>query len=376
MSGEPTATRGPVLIIGTGLIGTSIALALRGRGVEVWLQDLSPTSLALAIDMGAGTLPGPGAPAMVIIAAPPDVAGSLVAEALHTYPEAVVTDVASVKDAVVADVEELAPGQSSLTRFVGSHPMAGRARSGASSAHADLFYGRPWVIVPTQWSKPQAQLAVRNLATDLGAVTLTLTPEEHDQAVAAISHVPQLISSLLAGSLVDAGPEALMLAGQGLRDTTRIAASDPDLWTRIIAGNSKPVARVLQTILEPLEDLTNKLGDPGTTPGMPLAPGATAAISKIIGRGNLGVGRIPGKHGATPRRFATLEVLIPDKPGQLGRLFSDLGEAGVNIEDLSLDHSAGQPVGLARIQVFPGVAQAAAQELSTRGWRVADGGRK
>ncbi len=376
MSGEPTATRGPALIIGTGLIGTSIALALRGRGVEVWLQDLSPTSLALALDMGAGTLPGSESPALVIVAAPPDVAGGLAAEALQTFPDAVVTDVASVKDAVVQDVQDLAPDRASLGRFVGSHPMAGRARSGASSAHADLFYGRAWVVVPTEWSEPEARLVVRNLANDLGAVTLSLSPEEHDQAVAAISHVPQLISSLLAGSLVDASPEALMLAGQGLRDTTRIAASDPDLWTRIVAGNAKPVARVLQTILEPLQDLTDRLGDPGTTPGMPLAPGATAAISKIIGRGNRGVSRIPGKHGASPKRWATLEVLIPDRPGQLGRLFSDLGEAGVNIEDLSLDHSAGQPVGLARIQVAPGVAESAARELGMRGWRVADGGRK
>lgn len=343
----------------------------------MWLEDLSPTSLALAVDMGAGTpLPADGRPALVVVAAPPDVAGGLIAAALQKYPDAVVTDVASVKESVVADAEELTADRALLSHFTGSHPMAGRARSGASSAHGDLFYGRPWVVVPTKWSSSASQLAVRSLASDLGAVPVTLDPKEHDRAVAAVSHVPQLIASLLASSLVDASPEALMLAGQGLRDTTRIAASDPDLWTRIIAGNARPVADILKAIQGPLADLADRLGDTAAAPGRMLAPGATAAISRVIGNGNLGVSRIPGKHGAAPKRWVTLEVLIPDRPGQLGRLFSDLGEAEVNIEDLSLDHSAGQPVGLARIQMSPGAAHAAVVALQERGWRVADGGRK
>ncbi len=369
----PTATRGPVLIVGTGLIGASIGLALRARNVEVWLQDPSPTSLALAMDMGAGKLPGDRAPELVVVAAPPDVVGAEVADALRKYPSAYVTDVASVKQSVIDDIIE-ATGEERETlmpRYAGSHPMAGRSHSGASSAQADLFYGRPWVSVPTRWSGHDAQLAVRNLAGDLGGVLITLGPEEHDRAVALVSHVPQIVSSLLAARLAEAPENALALAGQGLRDTTRIASSDPDLWTRIIAGNAKSVAEILIALRGDLDRLVDRLIDTDTMPGMPVAPGTTAAINSIVAAGNRGVGRIPGKHGSAPKRWAMVEVLIPDEPGNLGRLFSDLGSVGVNIEDLTLDHSVSQPVGLARIMVAPQVLDTAIAALTDRGWRIA-----
>ncbi|WRS29755.1 prephenate dehydrogenase [Actinomycetaceae bacterium MB13-C1-2] len=369
----PTATRGPVLVVGTGLIGASIGLALRARGVEVWMKDPSPTSLALAMDMGAGTLPGEGDPTLVVVAAPPDVVGAEVAKALWQYPSAYVTDVASVKQSVIDDIVEMTGDdrESLMSRYAGSHPMAGRSRSGASSAQADLFYGRPWVSVPTRWSGHDVQLAVRNLAGDLGGVLVTLEPEEHDRAVALVSHVPQIVSSLLAARLAEAPENALALAGQGLRDTTRIASSDPDLWTRIIAGNAKSVAEILVSLRGDLDALIDRLIDTDTMPDMPVAPGTTAAISNVVAAGNRGVGRIPGKHGSAPKRWSTVEVLIPDEPGNLGRLFSDLGSAGVNIEDLTLDHSVSQPVGLARIMVAPQRLDTAIKALTERGWRIA-----
>ena len=358
----PTGSVGPVLIVGTGLIGTSIGLALRARNVEVWLRDPSPTSLALALDMGAGELPGEGEPRLVIVASPPDVAGAEVVAALRKYHSAYVTDVASVKHAVIVDViagtEEVGSGL--LSRYVGSHPMAGRSRSGASSAQADLFYGKPWVSVPTQWS-----------AGDLGSVLLTLSPEDHDQAVALVSHVPQITASLLAARLAEAPEEALALAGPGLRDTTRIASSDPDLWTRIIAGNSKAIADILAEMRDDLDVLIERLSDPETMPGMPVAPGTTAAINRAIAAGNRGVERIPGKHGGAPKRWSMIEVLIPDEPGELGRLFGDLGAENINIEDLTLEHSVSQPVGLARIMVAPDALDSAVVGLTDRGWRIA-----
>lgn len=196
------ATVGPVLVIGTGLIGTSIALALRACGVAVQLWDPSPTSLALAADMGAGeklaappgrSTVGRPDPAIVVVAAPPDVSGGIVAECLRVFPYAIVTDVASVKEAVVMDLEATASNPAFLSRYVGSHPMAGRARSGASHADGDLFVGRPWVIVPTEYSSGDAILQVRNLAVDVGAVPMELGKAEHDRAVALVSHVPQLV---------------------------------------------------------------------------------------------------------------------------------------------------------------------------------------
>lgn len=370
------STVGPVLVEGAGLIGTSVALGLRSLGIEVWLSDPSPTSVALAADMGAGVPLSLASrdtePALVLVAAPPDVTGEVVVKALRTYPNAVVTDVASVKAAVVADVVAEVEGEGDLmSRYVGSHPMAGRARSGASHADGDLFYGRPWVIVPTPRSAGAAVLAVRNLAVDLGAVPTELEPTEHDEAVALVSHVPQLVSSLLAARLKEASPEALGLAGQGLRDTTRIAASDPGLWTRIIAGNTEPVVEVLTQLNADLNGLLERLTAAGTAPDMPVPPGGAGAIAGVITAGNQGVERIPGKHGSAPRRWGYVEVLVPDEPGELGRLFSDLGSANINIEDLALEHSARQPVGLARIMVDPARVEEAAEELEARGWRTA-----
>lgn len=389
-------TRGPVLIVGTGLIGTSIALALRGSGVAVYLWDASPTSLALAGDMGAGipvshgfqafSKVAKGGEGLVIVAAPPDVSGGIVSTCLREFPGVVVTDVASVKEAVVGDVlaswavsesdEAGAPDvaglrKSDLARYVGSHPMAGRARSGASHADGDLFIGRPWVIVPTEYSSPSSVTAVRNLAVDVGAVPMELGPLEHDEAVALVSHVPQLVSSLLAARLATASLDALGLAGQGLRDTTRIAASDPGLWTAIIAGNADKVALVLADLRDDLDGLVRGLDAGGIQSDRAIAPGVAGAIAKVMTAGNQGVERIPGKHGDSSRRWGYVEVLVPDEPGELGRLFTELGSVGVNIEDLVLEHSAGQPVGLARLMIEPGVVEETQVELEARGWRVA-----
>lgn len=370
------ATRGPVLVIGTGLLGTSIALALHSAGVEVLLSDTSPTSERLAADIGAGTplinrKDGQMEPTVVVVATPPDVAGDTVVAALDRYPAAVVTDVASVKVAVMRDVHDEAERRDDpmfAARYVGSHPMAGRERSGAAAADADLFVGRPWVVVPHEVSFPTAVLTVRTLAVDLGAIPVEFSAEEHDRSVALVSHVPQLVSSLLAGQLAEASSEALSLAGQGLRDTTRIAASDPRLWTTILAGNAGPVAQILRDVHRDLSELLAAL-ERAAELG-PLEGGSVGAVNRVMVAGNRGVDRIPGKHGGAPARYAEVEVLVPDEPGELGRLFTELGELGINIEDLSLEHSAGQRVGLARLQVQPTVAFQAERDLEQRGWRI------
>ncbi|WP_034285775.1 prephenate dehydrogenase [Schaalia suimastitidis] len=364
------ATTGPVLIIGTGLLGASLGLCLRAAGVDVLLHDTSPTSLRLAQDMGAGTplMDTQASPRLVIVATPPDVADICVVEALRNYPQAIVTDVASVKEAVLADVLGHDEAAQLATRYVGSHPMAGRERSGASAADLDLFYGRPWVVVAHPASSPEAVRAVRSLASDVGAFPIEMDAATHDRSVALVSHVPQLVSSLLAARLAHAPDEALGLAGQGLRDTTRIAASDPRLWTAILAGNAGPVAAILKDISADLAALIAHL-DAAAELG-PLRGGSVGAINRVIDAGNRGVARIPGKHGGAPRRYGEVEVLIPDQPGSLGRLFTELGEIGINIEDLVLEHSAGQHVGVARVMVDPAKLRQAQEELDARGWRI------
>ncbi|MDO5034052.1 MAG: prephenate dehydrogenase [Actinomycetaceae bacterium] len=365
--GRPISTEGPVLVVGSGLLGGSAALALRAAGIEVYLQDVSPVSLALARDLGAGeeyTEDSPE-PALVIVAVPPDVTAGCVIAALKDHPEAVVTDVASVKSIIVEEV--LASGVDA-SRYVPSHPMAGRERSGVAAADRDLFIGRPWAVVSHELSTPEARIAVRNLAVDLGSSVIELDAAEHDRGVAIVSHVPQLISSLLASRLRDATEDELSLAGQGLRDTTRIAASDPRLWTSIVSGNCGPVVNVLKGFQDELGNLIEGL-ESGANGGFS-APGSARAINTAMSAGNDGVARIPGKHGGAPRRWGIVEVLIPDKPGELARLFSELGAAGVNIEDFAMEHSAHQRVGIAQISIDPAIVRHAEKELEARGWRI------
>jgi prephenate dehydrogenase len=181
--------------------------------------------------------------------------------------------------------------------------------------------------------------------------------------VALVSHVPQLVASLLAGRFVTAHEGSLRLAGQGVRDTTRIAASAPELWVQILGSNSEPVVDVLDALAGDLADVASALRHPD-------APGARRAVADTIRRGHEGVERLPGKHGQN-RRFAQVVVMVDDTPGQLGRLFGELGELDVNVEDLRLEHSPGAQFGLAEISVVPGAARRAVDGLTARGWRIA-----
>lgn len=377
----PVRTRGPVLVVGTGLLGTSAGLALRARGVEVALADPSPSAAALARDLGAGHLHGPdqAPPALVLVAAPPDVTAAVVAEQLAAWPQAVVTDVASVKRVVLA---QLSATGADLSRYVGGHPLAGRERSGAVAGRGDLFAGRPWVLCPTPVTRPEALAAVRDLADDLGASPVVMGAAEHDDAVALTSHVPQVAASLVAARLRGAPDPAVALAGQGLRDVTRIAESDPALWVQILGANAAPVAAALRALrtdldavlaaLESLagEDLTGGRTPAGVATSTPTGTGARAALARAIAEGGAGRSRIPGKHGSAPTAYASVFVLVPDTPGELARLLRDTGDAGVNLEEIRLDHSPGQAVGLAELSVLPAARTRLEDVLRSLGWTV------
>ena len=368
---QPAATRGPVRIVGTGLLGASIGLALRALGVDVVLADPSRTTVLLARDVGAGRLPAPddAPPRLVVVAAPPDVTGEVVVAELAAHPQAVVTDVASVKGAVIA---ALRAAGADLTRYVGSHPMAGSERSGPTAARPDLFTGRPWVVVGTERSTGEAVLVVRDLVTDLGATPVLLDAGLHDEAVAVISHVPQIAASLVAARLRDADPAALDLAGQGLRDVTRIAAGDPALWTSILTANAGAVLPVLQALRSDLDEVIGALGQVAAAARAEgVGAGALGVLAATIAAGNAGVSRIPGKHGGVRRAYDVVTVLVPDRPGELARLLADMGAAGINLEELAIEHAPRQPVGLASLAVLRGLGSALETELIARGWRVA-----
>ena len=349
-----------VAVVGTGLIGTSVALALRERSWQVWLSDADPAAAKLAADLGAGELlPDSLAGADVaVIAVPPDAVAATLAAAQARDLARCYTDVASVKQLPVAQARERG---CDLTSYVPGHPLAGREKHGPAAARADLFLGRTWALCPVAETSAEAADMVTSLVRACGAVPVRTDAAAHDRWVALISHAPHLVASAMAAALADAPPEALDLAGQGLRDVTRIAAGDTGLWTQILSANAAPVAEVLAAVAGDLAEAARMLAE-GEDP--------EKSVEALLDRGRAGVARIPGKHGGEPREFAVVQVVIPDEPGALARLFHASGAAGVNIEDVRIEHSPGLPVGVAELSVRPAEAALLVDALEAGGWPV------
>jgi prephenate dehydrogenase len=361
-----------VIIIGTGLIGTSIALALREQGSQVWLSDADPAAARLAADLGAGDLlpddPDDRAD-VAVIAVPPGAVAATLAGAQARKLARTFTDVASVKQLPVAQARNQG---CDLTRYVPGHPLAGREKHGPAAARADLFLGRTWALCPLPEASDEATAAVTALVRACGAVPVSTDPAAHDRWVALISHAPHLVAAAMAARLEDAPGQALDLAGQGLRDVTRIAAGDPALWTQILSANAAPVAEVLAAVAADLAEAARMLAASVDQHG----DDPDKAVTALLDRGQAGVARIPGKHANVPgehgaaREFAVVQVVIPDQPGELARLFHATGAAGVNIEDVRIEHSPGLPVGVAELSVRPAEAGVLLDALEAGGWPV------
>ncbi len=350
-----------VRIVGAGLLGASIGLALRQRGIDVALADSSPSTVQLAVDLGAGRAAQvEDAPQLIVVCVPPDVTADVIAAELASFPEAIVTDVASVKG---APLKHLQDKNVDISRYVGGHPLAGRERGGAISARGDLFIGRPWVLCPEPYNSAQAQALVEDLVLDLGAVPIEMSASAHDEAVGLVSHVPQIISSLMAKQLESASEDSVRLAGQGVRDVTRIAASSPELWIQILGANKDSIVGVLENFQKDLSQLTEALKNVD-------APGARRLIAEDISAGNAGVSRLPGKHGQK-KRFAQIVVLIDDRPGELAKLFNELSDLNINLEDLRLEHAEGAQMGMVEFSVIPEVRDKLVADLLQRDWKVA-----
>jgi prephenate dehydrogenase len=349
-----------LLVVGTGLIGTSVALAARGSGYEVWLDDLDPERLAMAVSVGAGVArTGDLEHVDVAVAAvPPASVATVIHELIGSGVAATVTHLASVQLQPQLEVEAVDPG---YVGFVGSHPIAGRERSGPHHGAAELFAQRPWIVCPTPHSDPSAVAAVCDLAEACGAVVTVMAAEMHDELLARLSHAPQLLASALAASLLGLERDAVSVAGTGLRDTTRLADSDPALWAEIVAANPAAVASALRTVIDPLAALIGVLEVEDPTQ-------SAAAVSELVGRGRLGRDLLAGKHGQKAVRWATVSVVVPDEAGGLARLLVDAADAGVNVEDIRVDHSPGQPLGIVELDVAPVSGEPLERALVERGW--------
>lgn len=344
------------VVIGAGLVGASIGLALTAAGHRVHLNDKRPSHAIVAAGLGAGSA-GPAAPSevgLVVVAVPPGALAKVIAKALATYPYAVVTDVGSVKASVLAELERT---DYDISRYVGSHPMAGSQHTGPLTARANLFEDRTWVVTPHPASLPEAVARVKDLAATCGARVIELDVREHDEAVAQVSHMPQLIASLTAGRLLDVPPDHLRLAGQGIRDVTRIAGSDPGLWRQIVAANAVAVRTELSAVHASLGQLLAVLDDP-------------AAVETFVERGREGTRALPGKHGHRATDYGHVVVEIPDAPGALARLFADVEVADVNVEDLSIEHDDAREIGFLSIAVAPEQVVTLEQAMTVAGWTL------
>ncbi|WP_404196113.1 prephenate dehydrogenase [Streptomyces tauricus] len=355
------------LVIGTGLIGTSAALALTGRGVVVHLADHDPGQARTAAALGAGTDEEAAGPVdLAIVAAPPAHVAAALADAMRGGVARAYLDVASVKGGPRRELEALGLD---LSAYIGSHPMSGREKSGPLAATADLFEGRPWVLTPTRDTDTEVLNLALELVSFCRAVPVVMDADAHDRAVALVSHMPHLVSSMVAARLENAEEAAVRLCGQGIRDVTRIAASDPRMWIDILSANPGPVADLLADVSADLDETVQALRALQSSDEAKRRAG-TDGIEDVLRRGNAGQIRVPGKHGTAPATYESVVVLIDDQPGQLARIFADAGRAGVNIEDVRIEHATGQQVGLIELSVKPSAAAVLTAALRERGWAI------
>jgi prephenate dehydrogenase len=357
---------GPIAVCGGGLIGGSIALALRAAGVaDVRVADLDPAvrDVLTVRDPGLTVVDDwaqAAAGATVAVAAvPPSAVPAVLRVAADVAPEAALTDVAGVKAAVGAAVAaELGPD---AARYVGGHPMAGSERSGPAAADPTLFSGATWVLTPDGSTADGALRTVTDLVRTVGGRVLVLDPAAHDTTVALVSHLPQLVASVLAdvaAEAVGADRDAVMaVAGPGFRDTTRIAASDPALWIDVLAGNRAAVVEALAAFGARLEEVADAVGS-----------GDDVALTELLGRASTARRRLLPKELDAP----TVDLLVPlrDRPGEIAHIAAAVGRAGVNIEDLGLRHASAADRGSLVLRVRADAAVRAEAALEADGSTV------
>lgn len=317
-------------IVGSGLIGTSIGLCLKSAGVEVEMVDIDLKSAQLAQDLVKST--PIEQPDLILVAVPISSNQRVVIEQLKANPDSIVCDLASVKSDLLVKVEQLSDNPEN---FISLHPMAGREHSGAQNARGDLFMGRAWVVITGSKSSDKARSIADALIKICEGSSYQMNGTEHDLAVAQVSHLPQILSSALAASLLEVSDDKLNISGQGIRDLTRLANSDSKLWSEILLANQPALSTVLSKIISQLQEIQTFL-----------VKNNKEAVIDFLNKGREGKEKIPGKHGAKSRNYSYLPIVIDDKPGQLAIIFNECAKICVNIEDLSIEHSPGQETGL------------------------------
>jgi prephenate dehydrogenase len=249
--------------VGVGLLGGSLAKAVRAHALAREIVGIGRDRSRMQAALGDGVLDrattdlteGVAGADRIVLAAPVLANETLLARVWRSAPAgAVVTDVGSTKRGIVAAAERLAADRREI-HFVGSHPMAGSERAGYAVARVDLYQGATVVLTPTETTDAAAAKSIAEFWSALGARVVALDPATHDRAVAAISHLPHVAAWALVDAVVAVEPDALQIAARGFKDTTRIAASDPDVWREILVDNREAVQASLRAFRQALDDL-------------------------------------------------------------------------------------------------------------------------
>ena len=323
-----------VAIIGTGLIGTSIAMAAARVGCAVRGWDLDPeqanrsaarSGLQPTLDVEACV----DGVEIVVVCTPIATIPELVGRALAAAPGAIVTDAGSIKGPVADDVGELVTS-ADLGRYVPGHPMGGSERSGPEHAAPSIVDGIVWVLTPDPGTDPALVARLSRWIERLGARPVVMERERHDRLVALVSHLPQVASTALmelAATEEADEPEILLLAAGGFRDLTRLAASNPALWSSILLTNRDAILGAMDLYVDRLVELRSMV-----------AEGRGADLEGTFDRAKRARLTLAAKPQVRAG-VAILQVQVSDRPGSLAELTRTMAEAGVNIEDLQIVHS-------------------------------------
>src|SRR3954452_19623625 len=310
-------------VIGTGLIGGSIGLALRNRGWHVTGSDADAARAEQAVTLGV----------LDAVGLDPDATVSFIAVPVQAIPDAArraleatagyVTDVGSVKGSVLDAVDD--------ARFVGGHPMAGSEQDGIDGATADLFEGAVWVLTPTASTDDDAFASVRSVVSSFGADVVALSPERHDALVAVVSHVPHLTAVTLmhlADERAEEHRALLRLAAGGFRDMTRIAAGHPGIWPDICTENRTAIVDMLDRLIAGLVDMRNIVDKSDRE-----------ALLGMLERAHVARRNLPARI-ARPEELCEVRVPVQDRAGVLADVTTLAAELDVSIADLEIAHSS------------------------------------
>ena len=311
-------------VIGLGLIGASLALALKEAGWRVTGEDRRDETFTMALAGGViedGLLSDEHT--LVVVATPAGSVSQIANGVLARFarPDLIVTDVAGVKSAIVEDVID--------RRFLGGHPMAGSELRGLRGAREDLFQGCNWVLTPTDATGPALYSTLHGILREIGANVVAVSAEDHDRLVSLASHVPHLLAGALMNEAAEAAKEdavLLQLAAGGFRDMTRVAAGDPSIWPDILFENRDAITTTLASLEARLAQLRTALANDDRKVIVESLHTAAEARRQLPGR------------ALSSENLAYLRVQISDQPGTLATVTRAASELLINIYDIEISH--------------------------------------